>query len=87
MRAIRIAERHSHLVFGVIQSAITCAVATGIASLPFVETRSFAAHFLRAWTISWITMLPVVILAAPIIRALVDRMVHKSEPGNQASSS
>jgi hypothetical protein len=51
MQPIRITERHSHLVFGVIQSALTCAVATGIASLPFLETGSFAAHFLRAWTI------------------------------------
>jgi hypothetical protein len=42
MKSIRISERHSHLVFGVIQSAITCAVAAGIASIPFMETGSFA---------------------------------------------
>jgi hypothetical protein len=76
MHGIRISERHSHLIFGLIQSAITCAVATGIATLPFLETGSFAAHFIRAWTVSWISMLPVVVLAAPVIRALVDRLVR-----------
>lgn len=77
MRGVRISERHSHLVFGTIQSAITCAIAAGIASLPFMETGSFAIHWLKAWAVSWISMLPIVILAAPVIRALVDRLVYK----------
>jgi membrane protein implicated in regulation of membrane protease activity len=80
MKSILISERHSHLVFGVIQSAITCAIAAGIASIPFLETGSFAVYWAKAWAISWVSMLPVVILAAPFIRALVDRFVRDSRP-------
>jgi hypothetical protein len=82
MKSIRISERHSHLVFGLIQSAITCAIAAGIASIPFMETGSFAVHWAKAWAISWVSMLPVVILAAPFIRALVDRFVRDSKPSD-----
>lgn len=52
MKSIRISERHSHLVFGLIQSAITCAIAAGIASIPFMETGSFAVHWAKAWAIT-----------------------------------
>ena len=79
MKKLRISARHSHLAFGLIQSAITCAVAAGIASIPFVETGSFAIYGAKTWAISWISMLPVVIFAAPFIRALVDRFVLDSE--------
>jgi hypothetical protein len=79
MKKLRISARHSHLAFGLIQSAITCAVAAGIASIPFAETGSFAVYWAKTWVISWISMLPVVIFAAPFIRALVDRFVRDSE--------
>jgi hypothetical protein len=52
IKSIRISERHSHLVFGLIQSAITCAIAAGIASIPFMETGSFAVHWAKAWAIT-----------------------------------
>jgi Protein of unknown function (DUF2798) len=77
MKSIRISQRHSHLIFGLIQSAITCAVAAGIASVPFMETGSFAVHWVKAWASSWLSMLPVVILATPFIRAFVNRLVRK----------
>jgi FtsH-binding integral membrane protein len=77
MKKLRISARYSHLAFGLIQSAITCAVA--VASIPFVETGSFAIYWAKTWAISWISMLPVVIFAAPFIRALVDRFVLDSE--------
>jgi hypothetical protein len=81
MKRIRISNRYSDLVFGVIQSAITCAVAAAIASIPFLETGSFAAYWAKAWAISWISMLPVVIFAAPFIRAIVKRLVRDGKPG------
>jgi len=39
-----------------------------------VENGLFFQHWLRSWSVSWLTMLPVVVSATPIIRRLVDRM-------------
>ncbi|HSW15135.1 MAG TPA: DUF2798 domain-containing protein [Solimonas sp.] len=68
---MKIPGRYSHYVFGVIQSGLTCLVAAGIASVPFLEQGSFLLHWSRSWLIAWATMLPVVMLAAPAIRRLV----------------
>jgi hypothetical protein len=65
-----ISRRYSHFVFAVIQAGLTCLIAAGIASLPFTTISQFLSHWLLAWTVSWITMLPVVVLAAPIIRSV-----------------
>lgn len=70
---LRIPRRHGHFVFGVIQSGLTCLVAAGIASYPDSDTASFIAH----WLISWLTMLPLVLLAAPAIRALVNHLTRE----------
>lgn len=65
-----IPRRYSHFVYGVIQSCLTCALAGAIASLPFLATGSFATHWVRSWLLAWLVMLPVVVFAAPVIRAL-----------------
>jgi hypothetical protein len=69
---LRIPRRFSHFVFGFIQSGLTCAVAAAIASVPFLTAGTFAAHWLQAWIIAWITMTPIVLFAAPAIRNLTD---------------
>ena len=74
---LRIPRRHGHFVFGVIQSGLTCLVAAGIASYPDAGTASFIVHWLVSWLISWLAMLPVVLLAAPLIRALVNHLTHE----------
>jgi hypothetical protein len=73
---LRIPRHHGHVVFGVIQSGLTCLVAAGIASYPESGTARFIEHWLVSWLISWLTMLPVVLLAAPVIRALVDQLTR-----------
>jgi hypothetical protein len=74
--SLRIPRRHGHFVFGVIQSGLTCLVAAGIASYPDTSTARFIEHWLASWLISWLTMLPVVLLAAPVIRALVTSLTR-----------
>jgi hypothetical protein len=74
---LRIPRRHGHFVFGVIQSGLTCLVAAGIASYPDSGPASFFEHWLVSWLISWLTMLPVVLLAAPVIRAFVNQLTHE----------
>lgn len=71
-----IPRRYSHFVFGVIQSGLTCAIASTIASLPFVSDGTFLIHVLRSWVTAWLVMLPVVILAAPAIRRFTDYLTR-----------
>lgn len=69
-------RRHSHFIFAVIQSGLTCFIAAAIASWPFFAEGSFTRHWLSSWLLAWLTMLPVVLLAAPLIRAVVHRMTR-----------
>lgn len=71
-----IPRRYSHYVFGVIQSGLTCAVAAAIASFPFISDGTFADRWLEAWALAWLTMLPVVLFAAPFIQKLSDALTR-----------
>lgn len=71
-----ISSRYSHLIFGVLQAGLTSAIAAAISSISFLTSDMFLAHWLRSWSISWLTMLPVVVTAAPYIRRLADRSVR-----------
>jgi hypothetical protein len=64
---LHIPKKYDHFVFGIVQSGLTCAVATGIACLP---TKSFG-YWATSWLISWVTMAPIVLIAAPWIRRVV----------------
>ena len=68
--------RYRHLIFGVMQSGLTCAVAAAIASLPFYAEGSFASHWSHTYLYSWTIMLPMVVIAAPVIRRIVDAITH-----------
>jgi hypothetical protein len=72
-----IPRRFSHFVYGVIQSGLTCATAAAIASLPFTTTGAFVNHWLRSSLVAWITMLPVVLFAAPAIRQLTQLLTRE----------
>lgn len=76
---LKIPRRYNHFVFGIIQSGLTCAIAAAIASLPLIEEGLFVKNWIRSWLLSWATMLPVVILAAPLIRRLVDGLTCPAE--------
>jgi hypothetical protein len=81
----RLAQKYAPYVFGVIQAAITTAIATGIATHQLTE---FGLLFLQqwafAWLVAWLTMLPVVILFAPLLQRAVTALTvpeaHKSRP-------
>jgi hypothetical protein len=66
----RIPNRYGYFIFGIIQSGITCAVATGIACLP----AKAVSYWVTSWLVSWATMAPIVLLAAPSIRWIIDRV-------------
>lgn len=74
-----IPRRYAHFIFGVIQSGLTSCIAAGIASHPFLTSGGFFGHWLRSWLIAWGMMLPVVILAAPLIRALAIALTREEK--------
>lgn len=75
-----IPRRYAHFIFGVIQSGLTSCIAAGIASYPFIASGGFVHHWLSAWLISWAMILPVVIFAAPAIRACAMALTREDEP-------
>ena len=67
---IGIPRRYSHFVFAVLQSGLTCAIATAIASATMASGAQFLGIWARTWLLSWLAMAPVVVVAAPLIRRL-----------------
>jgi hypothetical protein len=67
LMSLHIPKKYDHFVFAIIQSGLTSAVATGIACLP---TRS-VGYWAASWLISWVTIAPIVLIAAPWIRQVV----------------
>ncbi len=76
VQMLKISARYTHFVFSVIQSGLTCAVAAAIASMDFLYTGGFGGHWIKAWLLSWATMLPVVLVAAPVIRRIAEGMTR-----------
>jgi hypothetical protein len=74
---LRIPRRFDYFVYGVIQSGLTCTIAAGIASYPFIATGTFVIHWLQSLFVAWITMLPVVLFAAPAIRGLTQLLTRE----------
>ena len=72
-----IPRRYSHFVFGVIQSGLTSLIAAGIASFPAASALLFVQHWMVSWLIAWVAMLPIVLLAAPAIRAFSLRLTRE----------
>lgn len=68
----RLPHKYAPFVFGLIQAAITTAVATAIATH---QLTGFGLLFLQqwmfAWLVAWLTMLPVVVLFAPLLQRAV----------------
>lgn len=76
-----IPQRYSHFLFSAIQSAITCAVASAISSAPFYRENTFFDHWISAYAVSWMVMLPLVLAAAPWIRRIVSRFTAPPPTG------
>src|SRR5271165_5674758 len=76
---LKIPRRHSHYIYAVIQSGLTTAIAAAVASVPFLEGRSFLVHWLSSWMVAWVMMMPIVLLAAPVIRSLTYLLTHEKK--------
>ena len=68
----RLPRRYAPLIYGVIQAAITTGLATAIATHQLIGFGMiFLAKWMSAWIFAWVTMLPVVVLIAPLIQRTV----------------
>lgn len=74
-----IPRRYAHFVFGVIQSGLTSWIAAGIASWPQLAHGRFLTNWTFSWLISWALMLPVVLLAAPVIHWMARGLTRDSD--------
>lgn len=82
-----IPRRYSHFVFGIIQSGLTSLIAAWVASFPADDGMIFFEHWMVSWLIAWAAMVPIVLLAAPAIRAFSLRLTREereSAAGRQA---
>ena len=69
-RSFKLSKRNGPFIFGVIQSGLTSAVAAAIAHSS-EPPNTFLDDWLRSWLLSWVAVLPIVLLAAPVIRKIV----------------
>jgi hypothetical protein len=67
-----VSQQLAPYIYGVIQAAITTAVATAIAIHQLTDLGFlFLRQWLWAWSVGWLTMLPIVIFVAPFIQRFV----------------
>lgn len=82
-----IPRRFAPLLYGIIQAAITSAVATTIATVQSDLTGLGAARYwLGCWSLSWLAMLPVVVLVSPLIQRAVVFATDRGDASKQEGS-
>ena len=68
----RLPQRYAPFVYGIVQAGITTAVASAITTHQLTGFGvQFFSRWASAWSLSWLTMLPVVIGLAPVIQRAV----------------
>jgi hypothetical protein len=76
---LRIPRRFAPLTYGVIQAAITSAVATTIATFQGSPKELGIVWWLTCWIFSWLAMLPIVVLVSPLIQRAVLSLTDPNE--------
>ena len=72
-----IPARYSHILFGLILSGLMSFIVSGIATFRSVgPVPDFLTLWMGAWLASWAVAFPSVLIAAPIARRLVARLVR-----------
>jgi len=72
----KLPSRYSYFLFGIIQSGLTCAIAAGITIAPQWREVPLFAYWFRSWFTAWMVMVPVVLLAAPLIRRVTIKLTN-----------
>ena len=76
--------RYAPYAYGILQAALTTAVATAIAIYPLAQSSmDFFERWMFAWGVAWLTMLPVVLIASPFIQRAVRKFFEPEEPSQR----
>ena len=75
----RISQQYRPQVFGLLQSAITSAIAALIANPKGVAMGASMLTWSTTWLLAWLSMIPVVLLAAPLVRRVTDFIVPRKD--------
>jgi hypothetical protein len=71
----RLPPQYAPLAYGIIQSALTTAVASAIATHQLIGFGiRFPSEWLSSWLLAFLTMLPVVVFVAPVIQRCVAKL-------------
>lgn len=70
-------RRHAHVVFGLFLSGMMTFVVTAIATANAIGlSQGFAGRWMGSWVSSWAVAFPLVLIAAPAARRMVERMTR-----------
>jgi hypothetical protein len=87
MRQGAVSQAYAPLIYGIIQAAITTGVATAIATVHVTGLGiRFLADWWSAWTLAFLTMLPVVLFVSPLIRRCVLALTASTADGGLMKS-
>lgn len=70
-------RRYAHFVFAVIQSGMTSAIASAVAFFRVATDASLMSDWLTSWLAAWAIMVPIVLLAAPVIRSVANSLTRE----------
>lgn len=69
--------RYAPIIFGLLLSGFMSLIVSGIATLRAIGmVDGFPGLWMSAWIPSWLVAFPTVLVVAPIVRRLVERMVR-----------
>ena len=72
-----IPRRHGHIVFGLFLSGMMTLVVTAIATANAIGLGpGFLGRWMGSWISSWAVAFPLVLVAAPAARRMVERMTR-----------
>ena len=75
-----IPKRFAPLTYGILQAAVTSAVATTVGTLQSpADSAGMAISWLTNWSLSWLAMVPIVVLVSPLLQRAVLSLVEPLE--------
>lgn len=72
-------QKYEHLIYGIIQSFITCGVASVVSTFNSDSLENFFIIWISSWIASWLVMIPIVLLVSPVIKKLTKRITSNTQ--------
>jgi hypothetical protein len=70
-------KRHEPFAFGLLLSGMMSLIVSGVSTFLAVgAVAGFAALWLKAWLPSWVIAFPTVLVVAPLVRRILQRIIR-----------